>query len=250
MIKNLIVNGCSFTQHYKWGVPDDYTWGRVLATHLGVDNFHNLAQQAAGNFYIYNSTVDFLTESSLDPAETLVIVMWSGTNRRDFRVTGDWHQVFKDTYPLTKEIEIPNIGPEYYICSTPGEYKNKTVDNLFNSQYRLMDPELLCRESLTHFINLENFLKVSGYRYRFASYANYWNPSVPNCTLSGDYSIGQFCSRLNLYKNFNFSNWVFVDQNKNCFMEWASERNLMDETTHPNPQAHQEFAQSVLLPSL
>jgi hypothetical protein len=102
-----------------------------------------------------------------------------------------------------------------------------------------------CRESLVHFLNLENYLKVHGYQYKFTSYCNYWNGDEYN-KFSGDYNISYFCQTLPIFKKFDFSNWFFLNDNKDCLGEYAHSINQMDETWHPTQLAHENFAKLFL----
>ena len=80
MIKNLVTSGCSFTDDSQ-----QPTWVKSVANICNI-KYHNLARGGAGNSYICNSVIDQLDTGMHDPAETLVLVMWSGTSRKDIRV--------------------------------------------------------------------------------------------------------------------------------------------------------------------
>jgi hypothetical protein len=101
-----------------------------------------------------------------------------------------------------------------------------------------------------HVVNLENYLKVHNYQYRFASYVNQWSDTIDHLSLSGDYSVGYFLKDAPIYKNYNFDNWIFVGQERNCLGEFASSMNELDNTSHPTKTAHQLFAEHVVIPAL
>ena len=69
--KNLLVNGCSFSRG-----PN--SWPYFLSN----VNLVNLAQAGAGNTYIHETTIAELSQRKYD----LVIVMWTGIPRIDFKV--------------------------------------------------------------------------------------------------------------------------------------------------------------------
>ena len=47
-----------------------------------------------------------------------------------------------------------------------------------------------------------------------------------------------------MYKNLNFDNWFFVDQQKNSFYEYAKWNNMLnDDKFHPAPPAHVKYAE-------
>ena len=98
------------------------------------------------------------------------------------------------------------------------------------------------------FIYLENYLKIHGYNYKFTMFVNQWSPDIES-TDNGDYSLGWFATDMDIYKNFKFDNWFFVDDQKNCFYEYAKKRHLLGpDKFHPLAEAHQLFAENIVLP--
>jgi hypothetical protein len=244
MIKNLVVNGCSYTEGNSWAQSVNIT--------LSPDHYKNLARGGAGNFYIANSTIDYLCSSNLTPAETMVIVMWSGSGRKDIRISGEWYYYFKNHYPYQAK-SFNGIESEYYLFSgglSNSWLSNPTTKKVFEWAYKLSDPVTLCKDTLVSIVNLENYLKANGYQYRFAGYVNQWSESIDHSPLSGDYSIGHFLKDVPMYKNYSFDNWVFVDQERNCLGEFAMSLGKLDDTSHPTNTAHRLFAEQVIIPAL
>ena len=180
VIKNLFVNGCSFTDD-RCGT----TWATFLKKKYPNLNYHNIANYGAGNRYICNSTIQFLEDQNFNPEETLVIIMWSGTKRIDLDMSGEWWYHLYENYPHGR-----NINDQHYYLFSSGIAWTKQSDatKIFNWPYKLSDPHTLCADSLMNFINLENYLKVHGYQYRFSSFVNYWDPQVESSS-TGEYSI-------------------------------------------------------------
>jgi hypothetical protein len=111
------------------------------------------------------------------------------------------------------------------------------------------DNQSLCVDSLQNFILLENYLRAQGYPYLFTSYANYWHEDHEYCaTTEVDPNIGYYCKTMQLYKNFNFSNWFFINDNRDCFGEFALDDIRNRDDAHPSPNTHQRFAREILLP--
>lgn len=246
MIKNLVVNGCSYTQDGELG----RFWGQVLRDEVNPEHYCNLARGGAGNFYIANSTIEYLETQNLDPTETMVVVMWSGTGRKDMRIAGSWYYHLQEQYRYGVKAEQDD---NYYIFSgglTNSWTANSVTKEMFTWLYKVSDPQTLCKDSIMHFINLENYLKVKGYQYLFTSYCNYWNHDAESSPISGDYSIGHFLKDSAVYKNFDFDNWFFVDSDQNCLGEFADSRGLMDSTRHPTHAAHEQFVQEVVVPRI
>lgn len=247
MIKNLVINGCSFTEDYK-----KPTWATHVKSALDPNTYENLARSGAGNFYIANSTIDYLSSANLDPAETLVVVMWSGSGRKDIRISGEWYYYFESQY-LYRAKSFNNNESEYYLFS--GGLSNSWLANpdtkkIFDWAYKLSDPMSLCKDTLMHIVNLENYLKAQGYRYRFAGYVNQWSHSSTHSPLSGDYSLGYFLNNIPAYEKYSFDSWIFVDQQRNCLGEFATNMNELDHTSHPTQKAHQLFAETIVMPQL
>ena len=100
MIKNLIVNGCSFT----YETPE--SWATHLRWALDVPFYRNLAFSGAGNRYICDSTIEYLESNNFVPEDTLVVVMWSGVGRQDLRITKEWYDYYKQLQAAVSE-EFP-----------------------------------------------------------------------------------------------------------------------------------------------
>ena len=212
-------------------------------------NYTNLARSSAGNEYICDSTIKFLENANLDPSTTLVMIMWSGTGRKDLQISGEWWYHIKQTYGLGHQIQ-----DETYYLFSGGLYNswttNGTIKKIFEWPYKLSDPSVLCQHSLMQFINLENYLKVHGYHYRFLIYTDCLSPAYESNWLNGDYNIGYFCKDRALYKNYQFSNWIFLNQNMDCLAEFARNSQQLNSTQHPTALAHKEFAHQVVLPAI
>lgn len=243
-IKNLLTNGCSFTSD-----SNGFTWATKLQESSNFSSYQNIAASGAGNEYICNSTIHYLESTTLTPEETLVIVMWSGTGRKDISVTGEvYYQIVADKQHGCGA----NFNNLYYLFSgglTNSWTKNTFTDRIFNSMYKVSDPLVLCLDSLLNFIKLEQYLKSGKYHYVFTNYINYWNPNIESCH-GGDYSIGFFCNEQLIYKNFDFSNWFFIDEHKNCLGEYAKSVDLLDHTGHPTKTCNEMFADLFVLPEL
>lgn len=242
-IKNLLVNGCSFTDNKL------NTWATKLSQYHNRLSYCNIAASGAGNEYICNSTIHHLESADLDPADTLVIVMWSGTGRKDISLSGEMY------YQTTHNKQYSHgaaVNDLYYLFSgglTNSWMQNTFTSKIFNSMYKISDPLALCLDSLLNFVKLEHYLKANKYHYVFTSYMNYWDPIVESC-MGGDYSIGFFCQDQSIYKNLNFSNWIFVNDRKDCLGEYARSNNLLDQTFHPTELGHTLFTNQVVLPEL
>lgn len=232
MIDQLVVSGCSFTQGTK---------GENWAKHLNISRVTNLANSGAGNNYICRRTLNYLESCNHNPEKTLVIVMWSGTSRIDVTVSNDWYQHIKTTFYYGYSDGISNWIHTGSSGSVP------VLENLCKTN----DNQSLCVDCLQNFILLENYLRANQYPYLFTSYANYWSKDQEFCaTTEIDPNIGYHCKNMQLYKNFDFSNWVFVNSEQDCFGEFALADIRNRDDAHPSPDTHRRFATEILLPAI
>ena len=244
MIKNLIVNGCSYT------APNSkyQCWADCLQEKHQFQNYKNLAMGGAGNTYIAQSTIDFLRTENFNPTETLVLIMWSGISRLDFKISQERWQIITDTGYQFAPQHVFGTHPEnethYWVLSgglASGSWSNFTpTRKLFESMYKNTDNNILCQQSLNNFYLLESYLIRNQYNFKFTSFINQWaDAQWADCKFDVDCKSSD---------NFLFENWQFVDQQKNCFREYAHNINQLDDTFHPTGRAHQLFAQNFFEP--
>jgi hypothetical protein len=82
--RDLIVSGCSFTNNFN---PEHvHTWPYYLRDLGGFEQVWDGSCAGAGNNHIARSIVTGIELGEFDPAETLVVVMWSGYDRDDLLV--------------------------------------------------------------------------------------------------------------------------------------------------------------------
>jgi hypothetical protein len=239
-MQNLIVNGCSFTEEFD----DMPSWATFLNEQLQPYYYKNIAQSAAGNRYICDSTITFLEASEIPSEDTLVIIMWSGIDRKDIHISREWFNYIKDQYSYCHE---ENDG-SYYL-NAGGEVnswlENKETKKIFEGLYKTSDYKSMCIESLLCFIQLESYLKENNYNFLFTSFFNIWekprNPSKKQKLFIKDY-----CSEMPIYENFNLNNWWFIDSEKNCLGDFASNLNYLDsDGFHPSEVGHSKFADMI-----
>lgn len=247
MIKNFIVNGCSFSDDSRLNT-NTVTWATYVNKNLQFDYYQNLARAGAGNSYICESTIGFLETQNLDPDETCVIIMWSGTGRKDLRISGDWYFYLKNKYPFLSQAGYNDV--DYYLFS--GGLTNSWMDigevkKIFDWLYKLSDPHSLCLDSLTNMIKLESYLQNQGYSYAMTSFQNLWQGES---TVTGDYCIPWFLKDQVILKNYEFDHWFFINQKKDCLGEFSRNLKEIDNTGHPTALAHEMFANQIVIPEL
>lgn len=239
MIKNLIVSGCSFTK-----TDYEHEWALTLANEFNVERHVNLGRSGAGNFYIADSLQQYLRTNDLTPSETIVLVMWSGPVRIDTTVSNDFFGMAQTPYKS-------RVAGKNYVFSG-GELGTWQTDPLlrpvFENLYKIKNFGNLAQDTITNITQTRDFLKHNGYTFWFMSYVNYWQ-RTPGYVSDMDLSIGYHAPALATISDED--NWVWVNNNKDCFYEYAKTRQLLaSDRFHPNEQAHQEFAREFLVPKV
>jgi hypothetical protein len=173
--------------------------------------------------------------------------MWSGPTRIDVPMSKYWYQHIKfGEYSCCKTNDT-----SYWINSggMVGSWKNYNISrNVFEHLYKITDPVDLGMQSLRYFILLESYLKQCGYKFLFTSFINYWDTSKEYPDMSvGEYNLGWLCKEQLIFKNFDFSNWLFVNDRKDCIGEFAWDEHSNGDA-HPRDEMHQRFAREIVLP--
>lgn len=239
MIRNLVVSGCSFTK-----TTYENEWALALVKEFDPEVHVNLAESGAGNHYIADSLQHYLTNSKLNPRETLVLVMWSGPSRIDLTVADEYYNMLQTPYKTSV------LGKNYVFSG--GELGNWQSDTMlrpvFENLYKTKNFNTLAQDTITNIIQTRDFLKHKGYSFWFMSYVNYWQ-LTPEYVSDMDLSIGYYAPELASVSDDG--NWVWINDNKDCFYEYAKTRQLISsDGFHPDEQAHQEFARQFLVPKI
>ena len=84
---NLLVSGCSFTEHMPSKDKIQRRWCDYVADKLDM-KLINLGKGGAGNEYIFCSLYDAIVKANTKPS--MVIAAWSKSERRDYKIRGHW----------------------------------------------------------------------------------------------------------------------------------------------------------------
>ena len=229
--KTLLVSGCSFTHNNS---EAHFAWANDLAAWTGM-NIVNLAVPGAGNTHIANSIMLYIERHQLDPAETLVMAMWSGVARIDL-ITDQSLSKFKDTYPFTYNYDQHN---ELVLGGSWWQPKRRShVEEALIEYSKYQSTHSFTLHSWLAMNNLSNYLKLRGFEYYYTSIIDSANAEE----LWIDYE--QELAELNL--KLDKSNWVTP-----CIGNYCQERNLLQEDNfHPSMQGHEAWTRTVLMPYL
>lgn len=159
--KNLLVSGCSFTK--DWGAGALRSWPHFVQQHYNFDTVINCALSGAGNKHIADSIVhqlEFNTE--LTPADTYVIVMWTGADRMDTLIA--------DTY----KNQFHNSDHYYYndhiVTGTTGGIHRK--QGVLGALYDVKNQDILALETFINITNTYHYLRSRGYKFKFLTWRN------------------------------------------------------------------------------
>jgi hypothetical protein len=226
-IKKVLVNGCSFTAE-----SSVKNWPKHLP-----DNWHivNLAQHAAGNSYICDSTIIETINHNYD----LVLIMWSGLTRIDVPVNKDtWDQFwfFKS--------KIDSLDIYYGHCAI-GDSPDFPMSDIAKPIIKFGGIRESILQSLLSMVKLQAWLDSKNIPYKFMSFMNYWNnfyienniefPSIQNLKLD------------KVLNGINFDKWIFLDNNKNGIYELTKAQKLYaEDNLHPNSHAGKLWADIIV----
>lgn len=230
--KNLIVSGCSFTHNPNRQYS--IAWPEYLAMRYTVPNLVNCALSGAGNSHINASTQWALESTYYDPAESLIVVMWSGNDRDDLII--DPAQI-NPNYPFTYHY---NENAAAAITGGSHEGATSNAQESFRVVTKLKSPASRAVENYLYVNSLYNYLENHGYRFVFLDFLD---RSLPSRTLDitvTDYLPADLAQRY-------ASRFAPVDN----IYAWCLQRDLLAaDDFHPSPAGHLAWTDRVLIPYL
>jgi hypothetical protein len=221
-MKKILVNGCSFSRG-----PN--SWPYFIEKRFNV-SMVNLAQAAAGNLYIHNSTIAEIAQRDYDT----VLIMWSGIERVDCQVS-DINFFNKTPYTSYTQSQL-NDWPEKIIFPVNDQdYVEKNwvfacnnADKFLKdikfceTQFKYMNLEHHITQTLIHMVSLQSFLESRKIKFVFMIYTDYFNLLAKN-------------NLFKLLKPINF----FIEDNINNI---AIRNNwLAEDRCHPSAEAHEHW---------
>ena len=222
-----LINGCSFSR-------GPGSWPYCLKS-VDQTQLINLSQAGAGNSYIHESTISELAFRQYD----LVIIMWTGISRIDFKVGSI--DYFKDSKYTSLYQHTRNDWPEKIVdpmndqdfvdkewvfgCGHINNEKHITDSKLFAGIYKHLEYKDFIFHFLIKVISLQNMLTEMKIPFVFSFYENYIN----------DLQIFPELCKLIKWNN------VFLDQNIN---DIANTNQWLDvDGCHPGKSAHKLYAE-------
>jgi len=260
-IKHLVTSGCSFTAPPKWP--------HILQSKLENLQLYNLGQDSAGNDWIARTSIyqtSKLLTSGINPEEILIIVMWSGIDRKGMFISRN------ETRDYDKFIAVDAACPVNFL-DEPVNIKASTSEN---SGYILgsMDAYLgtryarecktqwltsfaleeLAVESYEHFLKLQWFCKSYNIKLLNLTYSDIFH--YPNSWFlapkkTGPLTKDVYKSVAYLYNMIDFDQWAFYGETSGQF-EYALNNKLLFDADghHPSLSANEHYVDNFLIPIL
>lgn len=201
------------------------TWPYFLADRIGIDTVYNCAYPGAGNQHVFNSIVNAIElDARPDPANTLVMIMWSGYERDDFIVGNDC--VTGETYRYSDVAKLAFTGGLLSGIRKWPAVTFRSVQKSKNDQSRALENYLLI-------VALASYLKGKGFDYVFTE-------------MSTD-KKGKYLDIRPLFSDQQLTNFNQLVSNFECLGDRAVD--LVD-GFHPSTAEHKKWIDQVVVPFL
>ena len=247
MTKLLITSGCSFSECIS---PAVKTWPKHLAKEL-IDYTHqSYAMGSQGNGLISRGIVYGVNEAlkTHSPEDILVGVMWSGTDRHDFRCTNPKLLHFVSDKVNNGWIENPTsfikTQTKHWVILNQGwaDSPNKEAEYYYRYFYDDVGSVIA---TLEHILRVQWFLQQKKVKYFFTTYTDdvFYPNALKHVEVEYLYDMLDFNYFLPVSSEHR---WV-VDNSKYLDL-W--DRDWRNSPHHPKNEMHKEFVDQVIIPWL
>ena len=258
--KHIITSGCSFSQR------GGGSWPYALSDQLKIP-VTVAGCPSAGNTWISKSAIYWaqkMINSGILPEELLVVVAWSGIDRKEIYVSDGTPNLDKETL-LNYSEKVAN--PAHYIEESTGQYtlhypgyllgslgcyfRNPAISNFKKELMGYYSNELLAMESFDNFLRLQWFCQSKGItliNHTFASLMYYpdgsWAPA-PEKKLVKD----RYKEVAALHEMIDWNTWIFSTDYGGMF-DYAKEfkLSLMPDDAHLTQESHTKYVTDHLIP--
>ena len=228
--KRLLVSGCSFTdqiKHTEKNLP--LSWPGYAACRCNIPEVIDLSNTAAGNEYIATSIVNEIENySDIDLQNTLILIMWSGLDRRELLHYHDSNFVKESKRGIIDKIKF--------------EREQSSTENI--------KPAIAKAEALRSWKNIilvENYLRAKKANFGFSFYVNVFDPPfIPRLDYSSNAPDVLEKNKVQQLKNCS---WLH-DHNKSVYEYCLKKDLLSDDLFHPDHNGYLDWTDNILLPSL
>ena len=251
MNKLLITSGCSFSECFSTAVD---TWPRHLARALPEYKHQSYAMGSQGNGLISRGIIYGVSEAlkTHKPEDILVGIMWSGTDRHDFRCTDPSQLQFVIDKAFNGWIENPTGFikdiPKQWVILNHGwsdpttNHKNKEAEYYYRYFHDRIGGVI---STLEHMLRVQWFLQQNKMKYFFTTYTDYVL----------EHSIIESIETKHLYDMLDFDHFLPVTSEYTWCVENTKYSHLWNDLNrtwweHPKTAMHLEFVDQVIMPWL
>jgi hypothetical protein len=251
MKRLLITSGCSFSECITY-IAGNGTWPRHLAKTLEDHEHVSYAMGSQGNGLISRSIIYGVTKAlqTYKPEDILVGVMWSGSNRHDFRCFDNNSLNFVQDSVHNGWVENPTgfvkeSTKNWVILNVNWTNQNNKEAETY---YKMFHDEIGSSiYSIEHILRTQWFLKSKGINYFFTDYVdenivsdyNIVHPEI-------NYLYTQIDRDFYLPVTSEFS-WVI---NNTQYKHLFNLEDVKKGPVHPKTEMHKEFVDQVIMPWL
>lgn len=209
--QNLVVGGCSFT--YNINNEHSSQWPYYVRDLAAFEEVYDCSVPGAGNQQIATSVQWALETSAFDPADTFIIVMWSGNTR------------------YGKITNLP--GHKFVYEYAPNVYWNT---GLQINQEPMQAAQSV--ENYLHVLSLKTYLEHYSYPHIFLNFVDYTIPDRSNSFDIAKHLPDALAER--------YLSWF---ANCECIYRYCVRNNLLDQDDfHPSSAGHLAWSRDVLVP--
>jgi len=248
MNKILLTSGCSFSECITPSGAG--TWPRHLSKSL--DCVHkSYAMGSQGNGLISRGIIYGVTEALkiYKPEDIVVGVMWSGSNRHDFRCHNPADLQFVQDNTFNGWIENPTgfvqDAPKNWVILNINwtDQDNKEAETYYRMFHSDIGSSIY---SIEHILRTQYFLQKNGIKYFFTDYVD---DNIVAKKLKTHPEIGY------LYNLIDRDYYLPVSSEYSWCVENTQYNHLWDNPNiniweHPNSEMHKEFVDQVIMPWL
>lgn len=259
--KFIVTSGCSFSDR------ENNTWPTALADRVDATVI-NYGLSSAGNSWISKTAIhgtQLLLDNNISADDILVIVMWSGIDRKDLFVSRSQTPGFNELISGEGSNPVNFLDQsvnEYYKSSTTDGYLVGNVHSFFvNKKIQDTKRELIMKfypDEALAIESYENFLRVQWYcqskkikllNLTYLDIMHYpaaWHQE-PKTTITADL----FRNVRPLYNMIEFGNWLFWKDTQGLY-EYARDNGLFfcSDGQHLDQVSHAHYVENFLIPKL
>jgi hypothetical protein len=193
-------------------------WPYFLADRINIETVYNCAAPGGGNQHIFYSIVNAIENTtSIDPKNTLVVLMWSSHDRDDFMIDKD--AVIDSTYSYSDKVKLGSTGGLVGV-SKSNIFSYQSVQKSKSDISRALENYLLI-------MSMAFYLKGRGFDFVFTEF---------------------FKIKENAFQPHQLKKYKDLLHQFECLGDVSTD--LCSDNFHPSSQSHSEWVDDIFLPFL